>query len=112
MNKQRRKELYAIKERLKVITNTDKENVDLDETKEILEDIKCDLECLYNDEESYMDNIPENLQESIRYEKAEAACDNLEAAVDSVDDAICSDDFEEMVNAIEEAINFIDNATV
>ena len=112
MNKQRRKELYAIQNRLYNISSTDKETVDIKSIQGELEDIKSDLECLYYEEEAYMDNIPENLQNSSRYEAAEDACDNLESAVDSIDDAISSDDFEDIVDAIEDAINYIDEATM
>lgn len=38
----------------------------------------------------YRDNIPENMQESERYEKADEACDNLSSAVDSLEEAISS----------------------
>ena len=42
-----------------------------------LEDLKSTLEDLQGEEEEYRDNIPENLQGSERYEKAEEACDTL-----------------------------------
>ena len=41
-----------------------------------LEDLKSTLEDLQGEEEEYRDNIPENLQGSERYEKAEEACDH------------------------------------
>lgn len=47
-----------------------------------LEELKGSLEDLQAEEEEYRDNIPENMQESERYEKADEACDNLSAAVD------------------------------
>ena len=112
MNKQRRKELHMLVEKLKKIIHMNTTVVDLDEMKEFLDDIKSDLELLYGDEESYMDNIPENLQESIRYEKAEAACDNLENAVDYLDYAIESDTFDEMMGYINDTINFICQASL
>ena len=112
MNKQRRKELRVIKEKLVEIINEKQNNVNLDAIKEILEDIESDLGCLYDDEVCCMDNIPENLQESIRYEKAEAACDNLESAVDYIGDAVSSNDFEEIIITIKKAINFINAAVV
>ena len=68
MNKPRRKQLEDI------ITK-------LDELKEA-------LEVLQKEEEEYRDNIPENLQGSERYEKAEAACDNLYEAASSLDEAL------------------------
>ena len=70
MNKIRRKNLQAIIDQL--------------------EERKGGLEDLQAEEEEYRDNIPENMQESERYEKADEACDNLSSAVDSLEDAISS----------------------
>ena len=69
MNKIRRKNLQAIIDQL--------------------EELKGSLEDLQTEEE-YRDNIPENMQESERYEKADEACDNLSSAVDSLKEAISS----------------------
>lgn len=69
MNKIRRKNLQAIIDQL--------------------EELKCSLEDLQAEEE-YRDNIPENMQESERYEKADETCDNLSSAVDSLEEAISS----------------------
>lgn len=55
-----------------------------------LEGLKGSLEDLLAEEEEYRDNIPENMQESERYEKADEACDNLSGAVDSLEEAISS----------------------
>lgn len=68
MNKIRRKQLAAIMEKL--------------------EELKADLETLKEEEEDYRDNMPENLWGSERYEKAEAACDNLDYALDSLEEAV------------------------
>ena len=38
----------------------------------------------------YRDNIPENMQESERYEKADEACANLSEAVDNLEEVISS----------------------
>ena len=53
-----------------------------------LEELKGSLEDLQAEEEEYRDNIPENMQDSERYEKADDACDNLSDAVDSLEEAI------------------------
>ena len=55
-----------------------------------LEDLKSTLEGLQGEEEEYRDNIPENLQGSERYEKAEEACDTLSEAVDGLENIITS----------------------
>lgn len=47
-----------------------------------------EIESIQSEEEEYRDNIPENLQESERYERADEACENLEAAYNSLEEAI------------------------
>ena len=70
MNKIRRKNLQTIIDRL--------------------EGIKADLEEITYEEEEYRDNIPENLQSSEKYERADGACDNLNDAADTLDEVIDS----------------------
>jgi hypothetical protein len=55
-----------------------------------LENIKSNLEAILSDEECYFDNMPENLQGSIRGEDSENAIDNLSEAIDSLDEIINS----------------------
>ncbi len=55
-----------------------------------LEILKAELEDLLQDEEEARDNIPEGLQESPIYEKADKACDNLQDAIDSLEEALSS----------------------
>lgn len=57
---------------------------------ELLEELRISVETLRDEEQEYMDNMPENLQGSIRYEAAEEAVSNLEDAMDSIGDAISS----------------------
>lgn len=54
------------------------------------EDIKTDLEEITYEEEEYRDNIPENLQSSEKYERADEACDNLNDAADTLNEVIDS----------------------
>lgn len=70
MNKIRRKNLQTIIDRL--------------------EGIKADLEEITYEEEEYRDNIPENLQSSEKYERADEACDNLNDAADTLNEVIDS----------------------
>ena len=70
MNNVRRKELKAILEEI--------------------EEIKSRLENVLLDEEEAFDNIPENLQGTERYEKAEETVEYLADAVDNLDEAISS----------------------
>lgn len=55
-----------------------------------LEYLKTQIEDICSDEEEYRDNIPENMQGSERYEKADTACDNLSDAVDNLEEVIYS----------------------
>ena len=96
MNKIRRKELYAVANKLIGLKRTNNEGTELD-----LDSFKSDLDMILSEEESYMDNIPENLQNGYRYQAAEEACDNIECAIDALNDG-----------NIDEAISYIYSATV
>ena len=70
MNKQRRKEIQK--------------NIQL------LEEAKNNLENILSDEQDYFDNMPENLQGSIRGEDSEEAIDVLQEAIDAIDECMSS----------------------
>lgn len=70
MNKQRRRKIAIIRT--------------------ILVQCQTDLDALREEEESYLDTMPEALQASDKAEKAEAAIDCLEAARDTLDEAIAN----------------------
>jgi predicted nucleic acid-binding Zn-ribbon protein len=53
-----------------------------------LEEVKEHIEQVASDEQDYMDGMPENLQESEKYTKAEEAVSYLEEAAESIEDAI------------------------
>jgi len=53
---------------------------------DIIEELQQDIEDIAADEQDYLDNIPENLQGSERYEAGENAVENLEAAIDWLED--------------------------
>lgn len=55
---------------------------------DMLSNVKEAFESIAEDEEEYIDNIPENLQNSSRYEEAEEALYNLNEVVSFLDDAI------------------------
>ncbi len=60
----------------------------LQEIYDIVADARDNLEMVMQEEEEYRDNMPENLQGSERYEKAEEACDNLDSAIRSLDEVL------------------------
>lgn len=61
---------------------------------EQLEGLQCQMENIRDDEQDYIDNIPENLQGSERCETAETAVENLDLAIES---------FEELINNLSES---------
>lgn len=60
--------------------------------------IAADIDRLRSEEEDYMWNIPENMQESDRYYAADAAVDNLDSASERVVDA--ADELEELLKEV------------
>lgn len=62
----------------------------LREIRDQIEALKDRLDNLGEEEAEYLDNIPENLWGSERYEKADAACDLLGDAFSSLEEAISS----------------------
>lgn len=108
MNKRRRKEIKSLISKLYDIVKCIQCGMQLDF--DALSDIICDLECIWNDEECYRDNIPENLQESIRYTTADEACDNLECAVDALNYIEEDDDVEYITKTINDAIKNLNYA--
>lgn len=53
----------------------------LNELKDQLENIMLQLEDIQSEKEDYRDNMPENLQGSERYDRADEAASNIEDAV-------------------------------
>lgn len=63
---------------------------------DIIEELQQDIEDIAADEQDYLDNIPENLQASERYEAGENAVENLEAAINWLED-INTSELEELL---------------
>lgn len=60
----------------------------IDEVISKLQDLQSEINDILEEETDYRDNIPENMQQSERYENAENNCDNLQYASDSIDEAV------------------------
>ena len=60
-----------------------------------LEELQSRIEDVRDDEQDSLDNIPESLQESERYEISEAALENLDVSVDTI---------EELINILSESV--------
>jgi hypothetical protein len=101
MNKARRGQLRTLSAKLSCIVSID-DKAALDECISMLEDIKWD-------EEDYFDNMPENLQGSMRGCESEEAIDNMDQALDALNEAIEAEDEEEFSDAVNSAIEYIDD---
>lgn len=95
MNKNRRKEIKSIIEKIEEIVSSACSG---------LEEVKEELECVRDDEQNYLDMIPENLQGSERHEIAEQAVDNLDNAVSAFEELIDSMDTDELIGYLNDAM--------
>ena len=98
MNNQRRKELGAIVSILQ--KNPDNEQ---------LQNCLNELDRIMNDEQEYFDNMPENLQGSMRGIASEDAISSMEEALDAMNDAQ-EVEGEERADLIDTAIQCIEDA--
>lgn len=77
MNKDRRIEIDKLVERIELLQAN-------------YRDIFADIEGIKDDEQEYLDNIPENPQSSERYKKAESAVAALDTAFEIMDEVSIS----------------------
>lgn len=89
MNRERRKQINDV---MKRITEGD--------LKELIDDIKMEIEAIMEEEQDYFDNMPENFQMSDKGEAAEEAVSNLEYAIDGLDP---EDLFADILSYLEDA---------
>lgn len=90
MNKTRRQAIDKIKQRIAEEIPTD-----------IISSILEDIEAIKDEEQESLDNMPENLQGSERYEASEAAVDSLDEAYSAL---------EELNDNIQNALDYLDDA--
>lgn len=104
MNKLRRK---AIRDIIQMLNQLVKYMgiYDIDQVVSIIEDILDKIITIFDEEETYFYNIPENLQSGVRYEISEEACDNLEDAISELEDIDNEYSKEEIEGYILNAIN-------
>lgn len=69
----------------------------LNQINDLIANVFEDLESCKDQEEEYRDNMPENLQGSERYEKAEDAVNMLEEALESLQQAM--DNIQEVIES-------------
>lgn len=58
------------------------------EVRQQIESCKNDLQIILDEEQDYFDNMPENLQGSIRGSDSEDAIDTLESCIDELDEIV------------------------
>lgn len=88
MNKARRRDIAKLVERIQSLQSD-------------MELLLEDLEAVRDEENEAFENIPENMQYSERYEKAEMAVENLDSAFDAFEEA--KDSMDEIMSWLEEA---------
>lgn len=88
MNRERRKSIRQIV-------------VEIEELQSNMEALLEEIEIVKDEESEYLENIPENLQYSERYEIAEMAVENLESAYDAFEEI--KDNLDDVISSLEEA---------
>lgn len=94
MNKNRRKAIADIVTKVEEIVS---------DAKEKLEMLQSDIEDVRDEEQEYMDNMPCNLFNSERYERAEEAFNNLDYAASSIEEIIDALDCEDLIGYLNDA---------
>ena len=108
MNKVRRKEIFKIIQMLnKLLSNM--YNISISDIVVELESIMDYIQIVLDEEECVMDNIPENLQNSYRYEESENACDNLNDAINEIEEIDDECDKMEITETITNVIGCLNN---
>jgi len=86
MNKDRRKQIKT-------------EETDASEIVSKVEDLLSNLEEIRDDEQEYLDNMPENMQDGEKGDIARAAVESLESVIDALQELVDAD----IVSALQEA---------
>ena len=102
MNKERRRQLQEITSELGEIIN------DIEVIKGRLDDTKCDIENVCEEEDESYNNLPESFQDGERGERMQEAISFMESSCDEIDNSLNS--IEEVVGIIEEAITGLNDA--
>lgn len=110
MNKMRRKEIYSIIKQLNEVLQK-LEDGDMQYFLDNIDSIMDAIECVLDEEEDYQDRVPENLQNSWRYEESENASDNLRSALDELEEIDEDDNVKDIVSNVSNAINYLDRST-
>lgn len=117
MNKARRTAIEAIKSKVEDIKNYIEGDEDCDAAAqaEVLRPLKDKVSDLRDEEQEYLDNMPEGLQNGDKGDAAQSAIDELDNAdsyLDRAIDGLNEDtvDVDGVLNALDEAISALENA--
>ena len=106
MNKLRRKSIYNVIQKLEKILN----NLNDVNLIKIINGIIDEIQSILDEEECVLYNIPENLQNSFRYEESENACDCLSDAVSELEDIDEGCSQEDVRSYILSSIQYLENS--
>jgi len=65
-----------------------KRRLEIHEVINVLNDLVSRIGTIQDDEQEYLDNMPENLQSSEKYDAAEEAIDDLESSKVAIEEAV------------------------
>lgn len=117
MNKARRKQLSDLSTLISgLISDLNNEDVSWPDTKKVIDDHHSTAEGIRDDEQEYLDNMPESLSSGEKGETAQNAIDAIERAMDKLESASTaaddeSPDLEEITNELQEAVDELDEAS-
>lgn len=109
MNNQRRKAIKALYPQCEALGPLIKAyKAAEEELKAAADELRADIETIKEEEQEYIDNLPDNLQQSEKASNAEAAVQALEAAMEIVDtDGEFSNlDKDDIISSLDEATGY------
>lgn len=118
MNKQRRKSISDLSSAIETTMNSlsaEDPEISWPDTKTCVNDFHSQSESIRDDEQDYLDNMPESFKNGDKGEAAQNAVDALEIAMDKLEEAetACADeapDVDEVVGVLQEAIDALGDA--
>lgn len=115
MNKARRKEIDLVLNQIEAfkltIEDSDYELTLTESQRERLTSFADEVERLKDEEQEYLDNIPENMQSSDRYYAAEEAVSNLENAHDWLTEIDEDTTIERCIEILDDCVSYLTDAT-
>jgi len=97
MNKQRRKELSSLCDRVEALKSR------IEELKTLRDDLVSDIESVRNDEQGAYDNLPESLQQGEQGQDMEAAISSMEEATGALEGIDLDIDLDDVVRSLDDA---------